>query len=167
MLPFLCIDGATRLGWALRRQETVEPRSGVVRIAEIGARLGRFGLKANEWLSDFLAVTPVAKIYYEVPILGGHDNADTALKLYGLACLVETIAEIRGIPVERMNNQTVKRFFAGTGRAKDVDMIRACHARGWNPSDDNEADALGMLCLAEHQLGIRRDHGRLFTGTAA
>lgn len=167
MLPFLCIDGASRLGWALRRAETAAPLSGAKQVAEGGCRLGRFGMKYNEWLTDMIAVHQPARIYYEVPILGGHGNADTALKLYGLATLTETIAEIHGIPLERMNNQAVKKFFAGHGHADKVAMIRACHARGWNPSDDNEADALGMLCLAEHQLGIKRDHGRLFTGTAA
>lgn len=165
-LRIACLDLATVTGHAVGLPGE-KPRSGTVRIADGGARLGYFLMKFNEWLMDWIAVHSPNLIYYEAPILrAGETTPETILKLNGLAALTACIAEIWGIQSAPMNNMTVKKFFAGSGRAQPVDMVRACHARGWHPADDNEADALGMFALAEHEMGVRRDSGPLLRGVA-
>jgi Holliday junction resolvasome RuvABC endonuclease subunit len=51
---------------------------------------------------------------------------------------------------------TIKRYIAGKGNADKQAVIAAVRARGFNPSDDNEADALAILLWAvETQGGIK------------
>ena len=56
-----------------------------------------------------------------------------------------------GVPVG-----TIKRFISGKGNADKQAVIAAVRARGFNPADDNEADALAILLWAmETQGGVR------------
>ena len=48
-----------------------------------------------------------------------------------------------GVPVG-----TIKRFATGRGNADKAAMVAAMKARGFNPADDNEADALAILLWA-------------------
>ncbi len=51
---------------------------------------------------------------------------------------------------------TIKRHVTGKGNADKAAMIAAVKARGFNPVDDNEADALAILLWAtETQGGVR------------
>ena len=51
---------------------------------------------------------------------------------------------------------TIKRFIAGKGNADKQAVIDAVRARGFDPADDNEADALAILLWAiETQGGVR------------
>ena len=43
---------------------------------------------------------------------------------------------------------TIKRFIAGKGNADKTAVIEAVRARGFNPADDNEADAIAILLWA-------------------
>ena len=54
-------------------------------------------------------------------------------------------AELRGVPYQGVPVGTVKRHATGRGNASKEEMIVAAHARGFRPSDDNEADALAIL----------------------
>jgi Holliday junction resolvasome RuvABC endonuclease subunit len=50
----------------------------------------------------------------------------------------------QGIPVA-----TIKRSATGRGNAGKADVIRAMRCLGFNPGDDNEADALALLRCVE------------------
>ena len=41
----------------------------------------------------------------------------------------------------------IKRYWTGKGNAKKEAMIAEAVRRGYEPADDNEADALAILCL--------------------
>ena len=57
----------------------------------------------------------------------------------------------QGVPVG-----TIKRHVTGKGNADKAAVIAAIRARGFNPADDNEADALAILLWAtETQGGVR------------
>ena len=57
----------------------------------------------------------------------------------------------QGVPVG-----TIKRHVTGKGNADKAAVIAAVRARGFNPADDNEADALAILLWAtETQGGVR------------
>jgi Holliday junction resolvasome RuvABC endonuclease subunit len=43
---------------------------------------------------------------------------------------------------------TIKRFITGKGNADKSAVIDAIRARGYSPSDDNEADAIAILLWA-------------------
>jgi Holliday junction resolvasome RuvABC endonuclease subunit len=57
-------------------------------------------------------------------------------------------AELHGIPCEGVPVGTIKRHATGKGNASKEAMIAAARARGFNPADDNEADAIALLLWA-------------------
>ena len=54
----------------------------------------------------------------------------------------------QGVPVG-----TVKRFATGKGNADKQAVLAAIRSRGFNPADDNEADALAILLWAMETRG--------------
>ena len=54
-------------------------------------------------------------------------------------------AELRDVPYQGVPVDTVKRHATGKGDAGKEEMIAAARARGFNPTDDSEADALAIL----------------------
>ena len=61
--------------------------------------------------------------------------------------------EHHGIPYEGVPVGTIKRFATGKGNADKAAMVAAMKARGFNPADDNEADALALLLWATSAQG--------------
>ena len=56
-------------------------------------------------------------------------------------------------PYEGVPVGTIKRFATGKGNADKAAIIAAMKARGFNPADDNEADALALLLWATSAQG--------------
>ena len=56
--------------------------------------------------------------------------------------------EERELPYEGVPVATIKRFATGKGNASKEAVIDAIKARGFQPADDNEADALAILLWA-------------------
>ena len=56
--------------------------------------------------------------------------------------------EQNGIPYEGVPVGTIKRHITGKGSADKAAVIAAVRARGFNPADDNEADAIAILLWA-------------------
>lgn len=158
----LCIDIGRRTGWAVPRLDHPRPWSGVKHMGEPGADAGSVGEKFNTWLLDMLRAHQPRRVYYETPIIPGHSDFESVFKLYGMSFTVETVCWMNRIEVVRCNNSRIKKFFAGHGRAEKVDMMAECFRRGWSVEDSNEADALAILAFAEHELGVKRDSGKLF-----
>lgn len=146
----LALDLATRIGWAYVPTVGDEPRSGVKQLP-VGARgIGHFLDEAEQWVVSVCEVMGPETVVFEAPFVGpaGRANLDTARKLLGLACIAELVCFRKGITVYEQHNATVKKWFAGHGRADKAAMIAACRKHGWNPSDDNEADALALLAYS-------------------
>ena len=57
------------------------------------------------------------------------------------------------IPYQGVPVGTIKRFIAGKGNADKDAVIAAIRARGFEPADDNEADALAILLWAIETAG--------------
>lgn len=67
--------------------------------------------------------------------------------LFGLASITEMVADLHGIPCEERNVSTVKKFWTGDSRADKFAMIKRCRTLGWDPEDDNSADAAALWSL--------------------
>ena len=66
-----------------------------------------------------------------------------------------TWAEWRGVPYQGVPVGTIKKFWTGLDNANKQAMIDAARARGFSPTDDNEADAIAILLWAiETQGGL-------------
>ena len=99
-------------------------------------------LRFGKWLDQTLEVTGgIDAVYFEE--VRRHIGTDAAHTYGGfLAALTKGVA-YQGVPVG-----TIKRFAAGKGNADKQAMIAAVRERGFEPADDNEADAIALLLWA-------------------
>jgi crossover junction endodeoxyribonuclease RuvC len=144
----IALDLATATGWAVGMPEA-EPRFGTFTLPSTGDDIGRFLVKFEDWLNDMITVEGPGLVVFEAPILRrGGGNPVVARKLMGLANCVETICYRRDVRCRQAHLATVKKSFAGSGRAEKSDMIAMARRWGWAVRNDNEADALGLWQLA-------------------
>lgn len=96
-----------------------------------------------------------AAVVFEMPVLPRSTNIKTLRRLYGLAAVCELACARLGVPVYEVETARVRQHFlpsAAHGRkAIKSAIVTECRARGWDPIDDNAADALAILDFAlEH-----------------
>lgn len=66
---------------------------------------------------------------------------DVVRRFYGMAFLIEGVCALRQIPCFEANIGSLKKGFAGHGKADKDAMILAAHQRGFKPKNEHEADA--------------------------
>ena len=85
-----------------------------------------------------------------------HAGVDSAHAFGGWLAILTAWCDHHDIAYQGVPVGTIKRFIAGKGNADKAAVIAAIRARGFNPADDNEADALAILLWAiETQGGVR------------
>ena len=118
-----------------------------------GVDVGRFLCAFEDWLTaDLMARTRPERVVFETAWVGPKTNQATARKLMGMAGEVEKICHRNGLMCVEANNASVRKHFIGKGRGTRDELkqmtIEACRARGWQPANDDEADALAILDYA-------------------
>jgi len=143
----LALDLGTTTGWAVRNSRcrilhgTAEFRPN--RYEGGGMRYLRFA----KWLDQTLEVTGgIDAIHYEE--VRRHAGTDASHVYGGLLASLTAWCEEHGIPYGGVPVGTIKRFATGKGNADKAAMIAAIRARGFEPADDNEADAIAILLWA-------------------
>ncbi len=168
MSCLLALDLATTTGWAVAmppyapaptpmEQEAgaAMPKrfSGSKSFKAYAGNIGRVMDQFGIWLPELITVHQPDMIVFEAPFAGAVRNANTGRMLFGFCAMVEMIAYRQKIRCLECNNATVKKHATGSGRAQKVDMIKAARDRGWEPKDDNAADA---LWLADYAAAMRQ-----------
>lgn len=97
-------------------------------------------LKFEKWLDTM--VRPEQVIFEEVR---RHAGTDAAHVYGGLVAVLTKFCEHHKIPYAAVPVGTIKKFWTGKGNASKNMMIGEAKKRGFNPEDDNEADALALL----------------------
>ena len=142
MTRILALDLGTKTGWALR-----EP-SGVILHGVADFKPGRFDgggmryLRFTRWLDD-LHGNGISALWFEE--VRRHAGTSAAHVYGGLMATLTAWAELRGIPYEAVPVGTIKKHATGKGNANKDAMIAAAQERGFDVTDDNEADALAIL----------------------
>ena len=143
----LALDLGSTTGWAIRNSRcrilhgTAEFRP--TRFEGGGMRYLRFG----KWLDRTLDVTGgIDAIHYEE--VRRHAGTDASHVYGGLLATLTAWCEDRSIPYGGVPVGTIKRFATGKGNADKAAMIAAIRERGFEPVDDNEADAIAILLWA-------------------
>ena len=145
-MRILALDLATMTGWA--------HSSGVSGVQAFNPRRGDSPgmrwLEFKAWLNRVLDLEPADVLVYEQ----AHHRGGAATHLaHSMISVVEQVAAERGLEVTSRHSNTIKKHALGNGRGGKPEMLAAAKARGWNPSDDNEADALWLLDLVKLELG--------------
>lgn len=180
-MNLLALDLATKTGFA-HGEPGGMPTWGSHKLPQTGEDYGAFGLAYEAFLSALIQSKGVTRIVYESPILPSTTTLATARKLYSLGTITEMIAGRLGVKCHEAHMQTVRGHFIGASRApkhipqKDrrswmkSRIIGQCIARGWNVTNDDEADALAVFDWASaiiNQKHAANTAGPLLTGAMA
>ena len=146
----LALDLGSLLGFAVLSQGKVVSGTYDMRPAK-GQHPGmRFAIFENEFLRQFRSVREV--YYEEVRRHEGTHAAHVYGALWGI--LVKWCYE-NSIPCYSREVAAIKKFATGKGNSKKELVIDAMRKRGYDPVDDNEADALAILSFARHNRGAQ------------
>lgn len=152
-MRLLALDLANKTGWAHSNgasgTQAFTPRR--------GDSPGMRWIEFRAWLCRLLDAAPADVIVYEQ----AHHRGGAATHVaHSLISCVETVAAERGIEVTSRHTATIKMHALGSGRGGKPEMVAAALERGWNPQDDNEADALWLLDLVKRELALEHtDNG--------
>lgn len=151
----LSLDLGTTTGWATRLSGGhIESGSTSFRPSRYDGGGMRY-LRFRGWLEGIAAnVGGIAAIYFEE--VRRHAGTDAAHVYGGFLATLSTWCEQHDIPYEGVPVGTIKRYATGKGNADKRAVIEAVRARGYRPTDDNEADAIAILLwVIETRGGLR------------
>jgi Holliday junction resolvasome RuvABC endonuclease subunit len=143
----LALDLGMTTGWAIRIAE------GVILSGTVSFRPSRYDgggmryLRFRAWLEELLEdAGGLAAVWFEE--VRRHAGTDAAHAYGGFLATLTSWCEQRGLPYQGVPVGTIKRFATGKGNAPKAAMLAAIRARGYQPADDNEADAIALLLWA-------------------
>ena len=140
----LALDLGQKTGWAVRN------RDGAVASGVQEFRPGRFEgggmiwLRFRSWLQEVDETTGgVGVVVFEEVV--AHRGVAASHCYAGFLAHLTAWAEANKIPYQGVPVGTIKRHATGKGNADKQAVIAAVRALGFDPQDDNEADALALL----------------------
>lgn len=140
----LALDLGTTTGFALRTAD------GALASGSVTFRPGRFEgagmafVRFRRWLADLHAdAGGLGLVVFEE--VRRHAGTTAAHVYGGFLAHLTAWCEHEQVPYHGVPVGTIKRFATGKGNASKEAMIAAMRARGHQPADDNEADALALL----------------------
>ena len=148
----LALDLGTTTGWAIRGFD------GLITSGTVSFKTSRYDgggmryLRFTNWLTEIDRLSgPIEAIYFEE--VRRHAGTDAAHVFGGLLAVLTSWGELRGVPYQGVPVGTIKKHATGKGNANKQAMIDAARKRGFNPADDNEADAIAILLWAMETRG--------------
>ena len=146
----LTLDLGSNTGWALRQPD------GTITSGTVGFRPGRFEgggmafVRFKGWLDELFGNSErLDMVFFEE--VRRHLGATAAHVYGGFLAHLTAWCEQHEIPYQGVPVGTIKKHATGKGNAGKAVMIAAMRARGYDPGDDNEADALAILHWALDQ----------------
>jgi hypothetical protein len=152
----LALDLGQHTGWALSGAD------GLITSGTAQFKPGRFEgggmafLRFRAWLQEVDETAGgIGAVYFEE--VRAHRGATAAHVYGGFLAHLTAWAEANRIPYQGVPVGTIKRHVTGKGNASKDEVLAAVRARGHDPADDNEADALALLlwALAQRRGGAR------------
>lgn len=166
----LTLDMATKLGWAAAAPDAVAawPKGGALFSAGEAPPI-HFGTKhfkagdgvpgqLLEWLEGTLETFPETRtVVMEAPF---YKHPVPAARLQGMKGVVEAVCARRGLRCFEVAPATLKKHFAGHGRADKDQMMKMARVLGFDPPDDNSADAIALMDYAIAIFAAAKGGGR-------
>ncbi len=148
MPKLLTIDAATQCGLAAG-EPGERPVLSTVNFGEIGDNQLEVGARCLRWIAHLLKDDRPDQIWIEEPMpFGGKEgqsSAQSRIRLQGLVMVIGSAARLKGVPVHMVRITTARKGFIGHGGLKrDIAKRRSramCRLLGWEPKNDDEADA--------------------------
>lgn len=172
----LALDLSKRsTGWALLDSTSSKARYGSWVLGSEYTPDGAVYCKLHKSMSEIYQICKFEHLYFEEPLhpakLQGGTNINSLRVLSGLASHAESFGEAYSLrTINRVNISSWRSSFLGPQKRgtkrpvlKEISMEK-CRAYGWNPKNDDEADALGILdyaCTARGFVPPWRAHEQL------
>jgi len=150
----LALDLGQKTGWAARNADGAITSGTVEFKPSRWEGGGMVLLRFRAWLQEVDETAGgVSAVYFEE--VRSHRGVAAAHAYGGFLAHLTAWAEANKIPYAGVPVGTIKRHVTGRGNADKVAVIAAVRALGFDPADDNEADALALLHWALRK-GARR-----------
>ena len=146
MTKILALDIATKTGWKTATASGVwdlKPNRG----ESEGMRVVRFKSKVKE----IIALEGITLVSYERPAGMHKSSIMVASQMVGV--LLDLCIELN-VDVACYSANEIKKFATGKGNAGKPLMIQAAIDLGFNPKDDNEADAIHLYNLTAKDINL-------------
>lgn len=144
----LALDLGMHTGYAIGDGAS-EPQSGTMHWKGNGFEgAGVAFLRFQEWLRCTVLENRIGRVVFEEVRRHPGGGTKAAHVFGGWLAIVGIICESQEVPYSGVGVGAIKKHATGSGNATKQDMMAAANARGWEPQDDNEADALWLLDLA-------------------
>lgn len=147
----LALDLGTDTGWKIGDREVSVSGTqnfGNTRFDGGGVRFVKFIKFLDQIASE--KMRPDLVVFEEVR---RHLGVDAAHTYGGFWSHLMAWCEKQKIPYTAVPVATIKKFATGKGNASKTDMIVAAQDRGWQPADDNEADAMWLWEYSQKEFG--------------
>jgi Holliday junction resolvasome RuvABC endonuclease subunit len=142
----LALDLGSVTGWALR---TADGRitSGTQNFRPLRYEGGGMRyLRFRRWLNEVKAAAgEIGEVHFEE--VRRHVGVDAAHAYGGFLATLSAWCEHYRIPYSGAPVGTIKKHATGKGNADKASMVAAVRDLGFDPADDNEADALALLTM--------------------
>ena len=150
-MTILAVDPASRFGWAITPTLYGVWDLRTRKDESMGMKLIRLRAKLDELYS----INKFQVIVYERPA-GRYTHA--IIHQAKLIAVIEEWCEENKVEYRAYSAKEIKKFSTGNGGASKEKVIKAAQEQlGYKGKDDNEADALWLLQLARHELGLEND----------
>lgn len=151
----LALDLGTTAGFALQTADCAITSGTATFRTDRWQSGGMRFLRFKRWLTEIKQQAGgVDLVVYEQ--VRRHAGVDAAHAFGGWLAILTAWCDHHGIAYQGVPVGTIKRFITGKGNADKDAVIAAVRARGYQPGDDNEADAIAILLWAiETQGGVR------------
>jgi len=148
-MNILALDPATKCGYAHNQRRRIQSGTWDFRNGHFDGA-GMCFLKLRRRLYDF---RDFDLIVYE-GVMGHTDAVYAQHKYGGFHATITSFAEEHSIPYHGFPVGEIKKFWTGRGDAGKEQMIHKARLEGFNPADDNEADAIAIWHLGHHCFGM-------------
>lgn len=140
-MKILALDIATVTGWKTETSSgtwNLKPNRG----ESEGMRVVRFKAKVKEMVE----LENISLISYERPAGQYKSSIIVASQMVGV---LQLLCIEKGINLACYSAKEIKKFATGNGNSNKEAMIQAAKDLGFNPEDDNEADAIHLYNLTK------------------
>jgi crossover junction endodeoxyribonuclease RuvC len=140
----LALDLGQKTGWAVRNADGAIASGTVEFKPSRWEGGGMVYLRFHAWLQELDETAGgVGAVYFEEVV--AHRGVAAAHAYGGFFAHLTAWAEATKAPYRGVPVSTIKRHVTGRGNADKDAVIAAVRALGFDPADDNEADALALL----------------------
>ena len=144
---FLALDLGTKTGFCVFSPDQKVSASGTKNFSQAASsHIGRRFACFRDWLIAIIHKYNIRGVFYEQ--VYAHTGLQASHVYGGFLYHLAAVCDDYNIPIKGLGVCTIKKNMTAKGHATKKQMIDEAFRRGFNPFDDNEADAIAIMLTA-------------------